>query len=167
MCKTKYKILNHLVKLTILLFIGSWLDDIAQLESLNENKNEIPLEKESLYDYLNENKYKIFGVSCIIIFISLIYFNNTNTSEKPFIFPEVFVPPLDLILSSLQPYVLDIFYNDFLSIVSDVIDKKMSKEEGVIILLKMMNLKKNKTLVFDEKEFQQITEKLLEEIEKL
>jgi hypothetical protein len=167
MCKTKYKILNHLVKLTILLFIGSWLDDIAQLESLNENKNEMPLEKESWYDYLNENKSKIFGVSCIIIFISLIYFNNTNTSEKPFIFPEVFVPPLDLILSSLQPYVLDIFYNDFLSIVSDVIDKKMSKEEGVIILLKMMNLKKNKALVFDEKEFQQITEKLLEEIEKL
>jgi hypothetical protein len=157
----------QILKLIFILYIGSWLDDTTQLESLNEDKNELSLEKKSWYDYLYENKYKILGISLIII-IPFLFFNiNPNFSEKPFPFPEAPVSNIDLLLTSLQPNILDTLFNDFLTTISYIMDKSISKEEGISILLKIMKLKKFKTLVFNEEEFEQITKKLIEEIEKI
>lgn len=157
----------QILKLIIILYIGSWLDDTTHLESLNENKNELSLEKQSWYDYLNENKYKILGISLIII-IPFLFFNiNPNSFEKPFPFPEAPISNIDLFLTALQQNVSDLLFNDFLTTVSDIMEKNISKEEGIKILLNIMKFKNLKTLVFDEKEFEQITKKLIKEIEKL
>lgn len=165
------KYLKYLVKLIVLLFLGSWLDETALMEPLNENNNEIPpLEKESWSDWYFKHEGKILITSSIIIILSLIFINmniDPNTLEKIPPFLDAPVSPIDLILSSLEPITMNLFFNDFLTTVTDIVDKKISKEEGITVLLKMIKWKSNSALVFDEKKFQEITETLIEEIEKL
>lgn len=166
----KKKILNkYLIKLIVLLFLGSWFDETTFMEPLNENNNEI-LEKESWSDWYSKNESEILIITFLIVLIPLIYFNiniDPNTLEKAPTFIDAPVSPIDLILSSLEPITMDLFFNDFLTTVTDIVEKNISKEEGITILSKMIKWKGNNALVFDEQKFQQVTETLIEEIKKL
>jgi hypothetical protein len=134
------KSLNYLLRLFFLLYIVFGLDETTWMESSNENNPTIDSE-ESWCDYLNKNKYKIFGGCFVILTIILIinYYPPSNSFPPEIeIFKDLEVLKKNLSEAQYQSIlkILTNFYNIFenktnpvkLLIVLKYIDK--CKERG-------------------------------------
>jgi histone deacetylase complex regulatory component SIN3 len=58
-------------------------------------------------------------------------------------------------------------YNEFIETVTALTNETISKEEGLKVLEKLLQYKDYPSLIFDKNEFEEIVNKLIEEIKKL
>lgn len=164
MKKTKQNnILNQLLKLIFLLFIGSFFEETTCMEPFNEN-NDDSSEKESWSEWLYKNKTPILVIFLVIILLPFFFDKNNIIDTKNI--QEVF-HNLNQNMTILHSITTEELYLDFFYTISDIKDNLITKEEGVKILKSLIHYKDNLSLVWDKKEFEKITEKIIDEIEKL
>jgi hypothetical protein len=136
------------------------------MEPLNENNNETTLKKESWEDWVHKNEIPILFVSFIIILIpffllkyDIIQINNPIR--------EISIPNIDIIMNALSYVSSEELYNEFIETVTALTNETISKEEGLKVLEKLLQYKDYPSLIFDKNEFEEIVNKLIEEIKKL